>query len=118
MKKLEAQKELEAQLRALKEKLERSNNPYDRVHTHDDKWYFYDEDWERVEPFPYEWSDTKCAVVGGLASFYNHNPVNPNVDYHLNKRTKEYIFTCIVPISKGDELTFDYCVDVDFEIKK
>jgi len=72
---------------------------------------------DRLDPFPYEWSETKCAVVGGLASFYNHNPVNANVDYYLNKRTKEYIFICIVPISKGDELTFDYCVDVDFEVE-
>jgi len=53
VKKLEAQKELEAQLKELEEKLERSNNPYDRVRTHDDKWYFYDnEDW--VGPYETE----------------------------------------------------------------
>ncbi len=71
-----------------------------------------------LEPFPYEWSKTKCAVVGGLASFYNHNPVSPNVDYYLDKKSKSYIFTCIAPIAIGDELCFDYSVDVEFEVKK
>ena len=72
---------------------------------------------DALASFPYEWSKTKCAVVGGLASFYNHNPANPNVDYYISTKSKSYVFSCIDFISKGDELCFDYGVDVDFEVK-
>jgi len=75
----------------------------------------------QLEPFPYEWTKNKCAIVGGYASFYNHTNTDesvPNVDLDIDKKGKTVIFTCIAPIAKGDELTFIYRDDTnDFGFK-
>lgn len=67
----------------------------------------------KLEPFPFEWTKRKCAIVGGNASFYNHAEPGkrrnqPNVEVDIDKKNKKIIFTCIAPIAKGDEVTFDY----------
>ncbi len=82
----------------------------------------------KLEPYPYEWTRGKCAIVGGYASFYNHCPKpksakskRPNVEMDVDKKNKTITFTCIAPITKGDEVTFDYREENDevlgFQVK-
>jgi len=70
----------------------------------------------KLEPYPYEWTKSKCAVVGGYASFYNHS-YHPNVEWNIDKRAKTVSFICIVPISKGSEIMFDYNYESIFEFR-
>lgn len=81
-------KKLEAQLKELEEKLALSNNPYDRVHTHDGKWYFYDEDWERVGP--YETEGEAAYEMYGYMKDVTMNKVDAKFD-ELDKAIDNYV---------------------------
>jgi len=71
---------------------------------------------EELECFPYEWSKTKCAIVGGYGSFYNHS-YTPNAEIDIKKRKKLVIFKSISSIEAGEEVTFDYNCDKDLGFK-
>lgn len=79
-------KKLKAKIAELKEKLDLQT--YDRVRSHYGKWYFYDEDWERVGPW-----DTEYEAAHEMYG-YMKDRTNARVDAkfdELDKAMDEYI---------------------------
>ncbi|MFA5992537.1 MAG: SET domain-containing protein-lysine N-methyltransferase [Candidatus Pacearchaeota archaeon] len=70
---------------------------------------------KELESFPYGWEGGWLAIPGGHGCLYNHS-YHPNTEIENDHEQRTVVFTATKPIKRGDEVTFNYNVPLDFEV--